>query len=920
MANIRTLMRSFAGGEIAPELYGRMDLDKFQTGLKRCRNNIVLPYGPAQRRPGTKFVAPTRQGGAGKCRLIPFQFSLEQTVVIELGDQYARFHTNGGTVLEPVKVITGQVGTTLTVVAHGFSANDTVFINGAFYSVVSVADVNSFVIARLPAGPVPSGLDAFTVARVYTVATPYVEADLFEITHVQSSDVLTFTHPSYPPAELRRLGVSNWEYRVIAFTPLLDPPENAQARATTGSGTVLYRYKITAQLQSGLEESFASFSALGTVRTRSASVQTFDVADISAITLASPGVFTTSAAHGLAVNNLVWVDRINQGGMDEFVEGWYLVNTVPTTTTFTLKTEDGLVLDTTTFSAFSPATLTGNIRRSAQVTTSAAHGMVKDDPVFFQDFGALPALDDKFFRVGYVVSSTIIAIKDASLNQVAGLNPAASSTAVAGRITLEGVKNNLAVSPNQNTISWSPVANAFSYRVYKERNGLYGFVGQSLGTSFVDDNIAADVTQTPPEDSQPFLGAGNYPSAVSYFDQRRCFGATDNAPQGVFMTRPGTESNLSSSIPTQDKDAIIFRIAAREQNRIRHLVPLGDLLLLTAGGEWRVFTGSGDPITPASIQARPQSYVGANGVQPQVTSVSVLYVAAQGSRFRELTYSAENGAYATNDISVLTPHYVDGFRIVDQAYMRGPIPVLWAVRDDGALLGMTYLPDQRVRAWHKHDTEGFFESVAVVAEGNDDVLYAVVRRQIGETVVRYIERMEPTLFESLEEAFFVDAGATYRGAPTSVVSNLWHLEGKEVSILNDGAVEPRQVVTDGQIELQAPGSVVHVGLSYVSDFETLPLAIENAQAMGVGYIKNIPKVTLRVYRSSSIWVGPNANMLREVKQRTDEPYGSPPRLLTEEVTVDLDSTWQKDGTVFIRQQNPLPLTIQALSMEVTVGG
>src|SRR3990172_8210354 len=108
-------------------------------------------------------------------------------------------------------------------------------------------------------------------------------------------------------------------------------------------------------------------------------------------------------------------------------------------------------------------------------------------------------------------------------------------------------------------------------------------------------------------------------------EKGKCFAATDNNPQKVWATRSATEGNLSQSIPVRDSDAIIFKIAAVQQNRIRHLVPLVDLIALTTGGEFRVYAGSGEALTPANVTPKPLSYVGANNVQPCVAEASVLY-------------------------------------------------------------------------------------------------------------------------------------------------------------------------------------------------------------------------------------------------------------------------------------------------------
>lgn len=921
MPTVRTLARSFAGGEIAPELYGRMDLDKYQTGLARCRNFVVQPHGPVQNRPGFAYVNAVRDSSR-RTRLIPFSFSASETMVLEFGHHYIRFHTNGGTLLELAKAIGSIVGNTVNLVGHGYATSDWVYIGSRFLIVASVPTANAFTVSDLFGNPVtPVGS---TAARAYEVASDYAEADLFDLHYVQSADVLTITHPSYPPRELRRIGATNWQLQTISFSPLLDPPQDLGVRAT-GSGNVLYRYRVTAKLQNGLEESLASEPALGTLRYAVSSVQTYRELRISAVTQATEGVFSTLVAHGLFNGIQVYIAGMADHGMVELPDGWYKVKSAPTATTFTLWTEDDVVVDTSTYSAFVDSAPYATVQRCLQLTLTSNPAFVRDDAIYAENFSTLGIIfDDTLFRVGLPYSSypNVVTLKSESFGRVEGMSSADTSTPQTGLVTLQGARNNLATAGNKNVLRWSPVANAGSYCVYKDQNGIFGYIGQSVAPSFVDDNILPDTLRTPPELAKPFEEAGSYPSTVSYFDQRRCFAATDKAPQTLWMSKAGTESNLSSSVPVQDDDAIVFRIAAREQNRIRHLVPLSDLIMLTAGGEWRVFTGSGDPVTPSTVVARPQSYVGANNVQPVTTSLSAIYISAQGSLFRELVYSADGlGSYRSEDLSVLSPHLVRNRMFSDLAFSRAPLPLAWATRDDGKLLGLTYLPEQSVRAWHAHDTvNGQFESVCCVAENNEDVVYAVVHRQIDGQDMRYIERMSMTPFIDQTDAFFVDSGLTYSGAATMTITGLWHLEGQEVAILGDGAVFPRQTVSGGSITLDHAVSKAQIGLPIESDLQTLPVTLEAAPALGVGYLKNISKAFMRVYRSSGIFVGPSFEQLTEFKMRTTEPYGAPPNLRTEEIELPMTTTWQRDGSVCIRQTAPLPLTIQTLSLEVSVGG
>lgn len=861
MSKQRTLARSFAGGEIAPELYGRLDLDKFQTGLALCRNFIPLPYGPVQNRPGFRYVNEVKDS-TKRVRLIPFQFNVDETVVLEFGDQYIRFHTNGGTVLETAKNITGitQPAGVVTVTAHGYSNGDWVYLldiggmtqlNGRFV-VVSDAAADTFRMKDFAGNYITTGsytayTSGGTAARVYELATPYLEANLFDLHYVQSNDVLTLVHPSYAPAELRRTGATSYTLTDIEFVPQIGTPTEATSTAT-GTGSKTYAYGVTALSEDGLHE-----SPMAAVPSASGSTN-YTITNVTIVTTAVPARLT---------------------------------------------------------------------RQYTLIHLSSSSGLVDGDFVTISGIvgtGSFPSLNGGTFRVvKYATDQYRLRESSGSL-----VGAAAGSTYTSGGTMTKGaVGNDLATAGNYNTISWTPVDGATRYNVYKkdDSGNLYGYIGTTSGETFKDDNILPDLSKTPPEYPTPFQTPGEYPSTVTYFDQRRSFAATDEAPQTCWMTKAGTESNFATSIPTVDYDAISFRIASREQNRIRHMVALGDLLLLTAGGEWRVFAGNGDPLTPSTLQARPQSYVGANNVQPVTTSASALYVQAQGNRVRELLYADNGGpgAYKSEDMSVLVPHLMDGYTLTDMAFSRGPTPLLWVVRSDGTLLGNTYLPEQRVRAWHRHDTAGEFESVACVVEGNEDVLYVVVKRAINGRDVRYIERLNTMLFSSAADCFHVDSGLTYSGAATATISGLWHLEGETVSVLGDGAVFPRVTVTNGSITLDHAVTKAQIGLPITADLRTLPLPLE-VSAYGQGFAKNVVKVWMRVLRSGGIFAGPDFDMLREFKQRTTEPYGSPPALVTDEIEIPLTGAWTTNGQVVVRQSDPLPLTIQSMTLEVAIGG
>ena len=897
MPTTRTFNRSFAGGELSPEMFGRIDDQKFQTGAAKMRNFIALPQGPAVNRPGTKFVRAVKDS-TKKTRLIPFTYSTTQTMILEFGEGYIRFHTQGETLLAG----TGAAYNAATPYVVGAMVS---YLGSNYYCILAST-------GNLPTNatywyPIPSA--------AYEIPSTYVEADLFDIHYVQSSDVLTLVHPNYPPRELRRLGATQWTLTNISFVPTVTSPTGVAVVASFGE-----RFNIVS------------------------------------ITKASPGWIVCSSEHQFAKGDSVYISGV--GGMIELTTGFYVVDTEAVVGLSVKDYTTGVPVDTSLFGAYTSG---GKIEYGTKI----------------------------FDIVNYYVVTAIAAN---------GVDESLASASVSAT-------NNLYVNGAFNTITWSAVAGAIRYNVYKIQSGLYGYIGQTQALSFTDDNIAPDMGITTPIVETVFNSANNYPGAVSYFEQRRVFAGTINAPQQIWMTRSGTESDMSYHLPVKDDDRISFKVAAREANTIRHIVPLQQLMLLTSAAEWRVSPVNSDAITPTTISVRPQSYIGASNVQPSIINNSMVYCAARGGHIRELGYSWQSNGYITGDLSLRAAHLFDNYEIADMCYSKSPHPLIWFISSTGLLLGLTYVPEQQIGAWHQHDTDGTFESCACVAEGTEDHLYVVVKRTVNGNSVRYVERMASNAFDSPDDCFFVDSGLTYDGnnttgttitvsggtlwgptelltitASTSIfaypaltdigdafvftatdgtqyrltiegctsatvvqarpdkvlsvafrnvattsygfarntLSGFSHLEGKTVSILADGAVLPSEVVVGGSITIDRAAVKIHVGLQYFSDLQTLPLAI-NIEAFGQGRVKNINQAWVRVFRSSGLFVGPTSDKLTEAKMRTNEPYGSPPSLRSDEINVNITPTWAQGGQIYIRQADPLPLTVVGVTIEAVVG-
>jgi hypothetical protein len=668
---------------------------------------------------------------------------------------------------------------------------------------------------------------------------------------------------------------------------------------------------------------------------------------ISAITNANPGVLT-STAHGYNNGDTIYLGGI--GGMSALNGMFYVVSNVTANTFTLLDVLLGSFIDTTSMPAFGGGV--NQLARVYEVVTpyvqadlfdihydQSANVMTMTHPNYApMELRRVSAANWSLTAASFVPGVGV----PVSVTATPTLSGAVSYTYVVTAISTDVIEesnpsatatctNDLTLAGHFNTIAWATVSGATRYNVYKLVNGLYGFIGQAAALSFIDNNIIPDTSHSYPLNINPFSGAGEYPGACCHWEQRRGFAGSLNRPQNTWLTKSGTESNLSYTVPTRDDDAIRAKVATRKSVTIRHMVPVSDLVLMTSGIEVRVVSQNSDALTPSTVSFKPDAYEGASNVQPVVSGSSVIYAQARGGRVRELAFSWQTTAYKSNDLSVLATHLFDDYTIVDMAYTQAPNKCIWCVRSDGTLLGLSYLPEQEIAAWHHHGTGasldptaseyGQFKSVCTAREGADDVLYFCVKRKVGGLTRHSIERRRARRFATLQDAFFVDSGLTYNGAPTSVLTGLSHLDGQTVSILTDGAVHPQRKVIGRSVTLDYPASVVQIGIPITADLQTLPMATAVPDgSFAQGIVKNINKLWARVFRSSGFKAGPSFDKLKEYPQRTTEPYGTPPALMTKTLALDVTPAWSDDGQLCIRQDNPLPLTVSSITLSVTFGG
>ena len=662
----------------------------------------------------------------------------------------------------------------------------------------------------------------------------------------------------------------------------------------------------------------------------------------SAITVASPGVITDNA-HGYSNGDHVYVDG---GDMVELTSVTPYIIASATTNTYQLTDLAGTAINTTGFTAY---TTGASVQRIYEVASPYQEAEL-DEVKFTQSADTMTLCHPsyaprKLTRTGdtaWVLSTITFGAGIAAPGSPSatptggtGTNWNYVITAVDADTGAESVASATATASNStelsttnfNTVTWAAVANAASYNVYRQRGSLFYFLGSDVGPrSFKDDGIVPDLAVSVPQAKTVFNTTDEYPATTTYYKQRQVFAQTNNDPQKLLMSVIADFTNFNTSLPLKASDAIAYRLVSRQVNEIRHLVPLKDLIILTSGGEW---LGQGDNsgvVSANTFNVNVQQYSGASEVAPLLVNNTVVFIQEQGDVIRDLGYQLAADGYTGDDLTVLARHLFDGHTITDWAYAKIPYSIIWAVRSDGRLLGLTYNREQEVFAWHQHYTadstgEGDFESVAAVPEGRETAVYVTVKRTINGATRRYVERLNTRTFATKADSFFVDSGLTYDGAATTTVSGLDHLEGETVNVLADGNILPQKTVTDGAIALGGSYSKVHVGLPITATLKMLPIdVLSNPKESSIPKQKNVTELTISVENTTGLFAGKDVDDLFEVPARQFENLGEPAALKSTELVIKIGTEWGFRKQPVIRQTYPVPAKIIAINPDVTFGG
>lgn len=398
-----------------------------------------------------------------------------------------------------------------------------------------------------------------------------------------------------------------------------------------------------------------------------------------------------------------------------------------------------------------------------------------------------------------------------------------------------------------------------------------------------------------------------FPQAITFFEQRLAFGGSASQPQTTWLSQSGDYEDFTPG--TADSDALTYTLASNQVNVIVWLASSTALLIGTVGGEFALFGGNENPLTPTNVIVRKQSTHGSMNVSPVIIGNATLFVQRSGKKIRELALRPETGGFTATDLTLLSEHITDPL-IYELSYQQEPDSIVWCVRDDGVLVSLTYNPTQEVLAFARHITDGFFESVATIpsTDGSYNQTWTVVRRTIGGNTKRYVEFFRPDTY--------VDSALEYSGVATTSVTGLDHLNGKTVKINGDGAVYPDEVVSGGSVTLDGPAAeTIQVGLAFTPKIVTLRPEVKLPNGTSQGRPKRWAEVFIRMYQSLGLTVEGDVIPFRSAA----DPMDSEPPLYTGDKRIS-NSGWDQEGKLTFQQDQPLPCTILGYFGLVDIGG
>lgn len=424
-----------------------------------------------------------------------------------------------------------------------------------------------------------------------------------------------------------------------------------------------------------------------------------------------------------------------------------------------------------------------------------------------------------------------------------------------------------------------------------------------------------------------------WPSAAAFAEGRLWWSGSDRLWGSV---SDGFEDFDDST--EGDSGPISRSIATGGVNDTQWLLALQRLLVGTEGAVSTVKSSSFDePLTPTNLSIKDSSSTGASSVDPARVDTRGIFVDRSARALFELSFDGTSSDYNATQVSKLaTDLFTSGIKTL--AVQRRPDTRIWVINNDGSCVCIVYEPLEQVLAFIPIETDGAFESVAVLPDDAQDRVYFVVNRTINGSTVRYVEKMaldtevKPTTLCKVMDAFSV----VINSPASATVSGLSHLIGETVVVWADGApIETSSgipaeftVSGGGTITLPSPKTNIVVGLPYTTRYKSARLAYGAAGGTAMLQMKKVD--SLGMVLTDFVRAGVKYGSEFDNSERPLFPMPAmkdlttaPPIVLSdvsEEESFVFPGEYTTDGRVCLEVSSPYTATFISLVIGITTNG
>lgn len=919
------LQPAFTGGEISAEVANRVDLDKYQLAVLQAYNCLIKPHGPIYRRPGMKYMARTKYSDKA-CILVPFNGADNTDYLLEIGEKYIRVHKNG--LYINIEVMTPYTADMLQDLRFVQSA-DTMFIASGKYPVKQLArysdtdwrfadfEITDMYFDESTSLENYSGI-SYTVPGTYqfqpTVTGEY-QIDIAGAGGGGGGGV-KYSKPSNHGHHYYCVGGGaggNGERIIKTVTLSKDTSYTVTVGSGGAGGGGTGSYGTASNGGDGENSTACGLTGRGGTGGSGGSRVSIDGSYES--TRGVQG--TTYGAGGGGIGGVAgtkYKDNAGKAGADGWAKILYTGNKeltpLGTTGDITLTSNKNI------FAGSKPGAYIKLKQEIASKTVSTSNGTTERVRVgenwkvishgTWSGSFAIEKSDDgeswKEYRK-YTSKDDYNPSESGSVTEPVFLRAVCTISSGTCTVDLTAMAYNA-----EGVVKLTEITSDSTAKAHVEKE---------LGSTDMTTNFLWGAW------SEEF----GYPQTLCFFQDRLCFGGTKKQPYMVWMSRTGDYGNFSvekASGTVTDDSAVALAFVSRKQFKILHLIASTDLIVLTAGNEWTV-SGS-DTVTPSKAVPKMQTTRGCSTVEPLMIGGRIVFVQGRGSTVRDMAYSYETDSYGGNDLTLLAKHIIENVQIVDSAYKQEPDSTIYFVRSDGTMACLSYIMEQKVYAWSTIETQGKIEAVAAVQEGDEDIIYLVVQREINGVTVRNIEYLakNPAKSNNPDDYIMLDNAIEYSTAEKSsgeTEIDAAELAGEKVTVIGDGRMYSGLTVSqDGNVTLPAAVQHAFIGLSYRSIVELPNVEIKTGDGTMQGRKKQISNCILRLSNSLGGMVGPDINTM-DLMNFDEQNTVSDIKLFTGDKHMTLPiGGFNNEGRVIIVTDEPYPFNLLAVVREVSFGG